>query len=77
MITAHHAADSLAVGYHLGAPELVNIVAEQACDAVNWPRMALHSAGPDLANLFSSTPRQFGRGPVLAIGGGSHSADND
>ena len=33
---AHHAADSLAVGYHLGAPELVNIMAEQACDAVNW-----------------------------------------
>ena len=33
---AHHAADSLAVGYHLGAPELVNIMAEQACNAVNW-----------------------------------------
>ena len=33
---AHHAADSLAVGYHLGAPELVTIMAEQACDAVNW-----------------------------------------
>lgn len=33
---AHHTADSLAVGYHLGAPELVNIMAEQACDAVNW-----------------------------------------
>jgi succinate dehydrogenase/fumarate reductase flavoprotein subunit len=33
---AHHAADSLAVGYHLGAPELVTIMAEQGCDAVNW-----------------------------------------
>ena len=33
---AHHAADSLAVGYHLGAPELVTIIAEQGCDAVNW-----------------------------------------
>jgi len=33
---AYHAADSLAVGYHLGAPELVTIMAEQGCDAVNW-----------------------------------------
>jgi succinate dehydrogenase/fumarate reductase flavoprotein subunit len=33
---AHHVADSLAVGYYLGAPELVTIMAEQACDAVNW-----------------------------------------
>jgi succinate dehydrogenase / fumarate reductase flavoprotein subunit len=33
---AHHVADSLAVGYHLGAPELVTIMAEQACGAVNW-----------------------------------------
>ena len=33
---AHHASDSLAVGYHLGAPELVSMIAEQACDAVNW-----------------------------------------
>ena len=33
---AHHVADSLAVGYHLGAPELVTIIAEQACDAINW-----------------------------------------
>ena len=33
---AHHATDSLAVGHHLGAPELVSMMAEQACDAVNW-----------------------------------------
>ena len=33
---AHHVADSLAVGHYLGAPELVTIMAEQACDAVNW-----------------------------------------
>ena len=33
---AHHVADSLAVGYYLGAPELVTIMAEQACDSVNW-----------------------------------------
>ena len=33
---AFHAADSLAVGHHLGAPELVTIIAEQGCDAVNW-----------------------------------------
>ena len=32
----HHAADSLAVGHHLGAPELVQVIAEQACAAVNW-----------------------------------------
>ena len=33
---ALHAADSLTVGYHLGDPELVTTIAEQACDAVNW-----------------------------------------
>ena len=33
---AHHATDSLAVGHHLGAPDLVSMMAEQACDAVNW-----------------------------------------
>ena len=33
---ARHAADSLAVGHHLGAPELVTVMAEQACAAVDW-----------------------------------------
>ena len=33
---AHHAADSLAAGHHLGAPELVTVMAEQACAAVDW-----------------------------------------
>lgn len=69
---AHHAADSLAVGYHLGAPELVNIMAEQACDAVNW--LAQHGVAfsrTDLANLFSSTPPAIhGRAPVRPWVGG-------
>ena len=33
---ARHAADSLAVSHHLGAPELVTVMAEQACAAVGW-----------------------------------------
>ena len=33
---AYHTTDSLVVGHHLGAPELVSMMAEQACDAVNW-----------------------------------------
>jgi succinate dehydrogenase / fumarate reductase flavoprotein subunit len=32
----HHAADSLAVGHNMGAPDLVKLMTENACAAVRW-----------------------------------------
>ncbi len=70
---AQHASDSLAAGYHLGAPELVTTMAEQACNAVNW--LAQHGVAfsQNRAGKFiqlnapgNSRPRA-----CSAIGGGS------
>jgi len=70
---AQHAADSLSVGYHLGAPDLVRVMAEQACAAVNWlvDHNVEFSRAPTGAFIQLNAPGNSRPRACSAIGGGA------
>ena len=67
-----HARDTLAVGYHIGDPELVNFVAKQATSAIHW----LESLGVEFSRaedggyIQLNAPGNSCPRAVSAIGGG-------